>query len=150
MMKHETLYKDLKTTLNHMATFAFDHEDEFLKQFAKAQDVEDLVRVSWTEGSMDFVYVIESGQHLSDSVDISEWFKFMDKIRPLDERTTGRLMDGEYEAVWYSSQLQIVVRNTGYNFLTGEHKARKRRVCTATIKDGRLVGWRVGKKEWTK
>ena len=53
-----------------------EHEAAFLHDFCN--DAWILVEVSWDSENMRFVYVINSGQHISDSIKIEKWFEFIE------------------------------------------------------------------------
>jgi len=54
----------------------FQHEPAFLHDFCN--DAWILVEVSWDSENMRFVYVINSGQHISDSIKIEKWVEFIE------------------------------------------------------------------------
>lgn len=66
-----------KTTLNTLAEWeriAFDHEQDFLEKFChKAWQ---LLSVYWASDSMKVVYLIDEGQHITDSSPINDWLEF--------------------------------------------------------------------------
>ena len=71
--------KDIQSYID----FVFEHEDEFLKSFAKVgfNDVFCLSEISFGADEIKIVYVLESGQHLSDVITIDEFISWMRKTR---------------------------------------------------------------------
>ena len=63
--------------------FVFEHEDEFLKSFAKVgfDDIFCLSEVSFGADEIKTVYVLESGQHLGDAITADEFITWMRKTR---------------------------------------------------------------------
>ena len=63
--------------------FAFEHEEKFLKSFAKVgfDDVFCLSEISFGADEVKIVYVLESGQHLSDAITTEEFISWMRKVR---------------------------------------------------------------------
>lgn len=71
--------------MNHIATFLetltlwesiiFENEMAFMDAFCK--DAWILTSVSWNSENMRYVYILESGQHISDSAKMDEWMEFL-------------------------------------------------------------------------
>ena len=63
--------------------FIFEHEDEFLKSFAKVafDDVFCLSEISFGSDEIKIVYVLESGQHIQDTITTEEFIAWMRKVR---------------------------------------------------------------------
>jgi len=67
---------DTIKTLEKWENIAFDYEDVFLKTFGNS-DAWILTQISWDSSKMRFVYILDCGQHIADSVPIERWFDFM-------------------------------------------------------------------------
>ena len=68
--------EDILEVMREWDEVLFQHEKEFLHVFC--HDAWMLAEVSWSSENMRFVYIVESGQHICDSVKIEKWFEFMD------------------------------------------------------------------------
>jgi len=55
------------------------HDDAFIERFCPTAWV--LTEVAWNAHQMRFVYILDSGQHVSDSVEIAEWLKFLEETK---------------------------------------------------------------------
>ena len=55
--------------------FLFENEEKFLKRFC--QNASELDKFSWNSENMHFTYVLDSGQHIGDSIKLKEWFDFL-------------------------------------------------------------------------
>ena len=71
--------KDLQPYID----FIFEHEDKFLKVFAKIgfDEVFCLSEVSFGPNEVKFIYILESGQHFSDAITTDEFVSWMRKVR---------------------------------------------------------------------
>jgi hypothetical protein len=67
--------EDMLETLGHWMDLVFDNEQEFMQKFCK--DAWTLTNISWDCSNIRYVYIIDTGRHISDSRKISEWFDFM-------------------------------------------------------------------------
>lgn len=65
---------DTFQTLKNWSDACYSNEHEFLDRFAKRGWI--LTQVSWNDTWMHFVYLIKSGQHISDQVEIEAWLEF--------------------------------------------------------------------------
>jgi len=54
---------------------AFDEKNGFVERFCPNAWI--LTQVSWDCENMRFVYILDCGQHVSDSVKITEWLEFL-------------------------------------------------------------------------
>jgi hypothetical protein len=61
--------------LNDWECVVFDHEVAFLEKFAQG-DAWMLTTVSWDSENMRLVYILGSGQHISDSAPMQAWLEF--------------------------------------------------------------------------
>ncbi len=61
--------------LNSWEKIAIDNEDKFLHEFC--HDAWTLIKVYWCSEHMEFVYVLDSGQHVSDSITMEQWMDFL-------------------------------------------------------------------------
>jgi hypothetical protein len=71
------LDKQVINTLEQWERIAFDHEPAFLERFCSG-DAWQLINVSWSANHMKIGYIVDSGQHIGDSVAITEWLDFLD------------------------------------------------------------------------
>lgn len=69
--------KEILKTLDHWGDIAFDNEETFFAEFCP--DAWILTQVSWDCENMRIVYILDSGQHISDSFKIDKWIKFLEK-----------------------------------------------------------------------
>lgn len=61
--------------------FIYDNYDEFVCALCKnSKDVMDMYQVSFSDEDMYFKYVLESGQHISDSITITEYIKIKELL----------------------------------------------------------------------
>jgi hypothetical protein len=68
----------VKNVLSEWKRAAFDYENDFLEMFCKG-DAWTLIEATWGPESMKFVYIIDSGSHIVNSVPMKEWLKFYDR-----------------------------------------------------------------------
>ena len=61
-------------TLSEWERVASDNEPGFLEFFSKGGWT--LTKISWNSEIMHFVYVVDDGLHIADTVKIKEWLKF--------------------------------------------------------------------------
>ena len=63
--------------------FVFEHEDEFLKSFAKVafDDVFCLSEISFGSDEIKFSYCLDNGKHFGDAIIIDEFIPWMRKTR---------------------------------------------------------------------
>lgn len=73
--------KQAMSILSEWGRVAFDHETAFLEKFTDSGWT--LTEVSWDEARMRIVYILDSGQHVSNSIDIVEWFEFYNRKKSL-------------------------------------------------------------------
>ena len=66
--------RELVSLLSEWESVAFCHESAFLGRFC--HDAWQLVGVYWCSEKMKVVYVLYSGQHVTDSIPINEWLEF--------------------------------------------------------------------------
>jgi hypothetical protein len=66
---------DVLSVLDTWAEIAHDEKSGFVERFCPKAWI--LTQVSWDSDNMRFVYILECGQHVSDSVKISEWLEFL-------------------------------------------------------------------------
>jgi hypothetical protein len=79
-------WDQLTATFYEWEEIAYDEKDEFVEKFCP--EAWTLTSVSWNSEKMNFVYVLDSGQHVANSVKISEWFKFLESDPQLSENKT--------------------------------------------------------------
>ena len=65
----------LLATLDSWSGIAHDEKGGFIKRFCPNAWI--LTQVSWDSENMRFVYILDCGQHVADSVKISEWLEFL-------------------------------------------------------------------------
>jgi hypothetical protein len=73
---------DLLSILTDWENIAFNNEDEFLRQFCHNAWI--LTKISWCSDSVMFEYVLDEGQHVSDSTPISKWIEFVTSVTAQD------------------------------------------------------------------
>ena len=66
---------DLLAVLSLWGDLAHDETKGFRQRFCPKAWI--LTQVSWDSENMRFVYIIDCGQHVSDSVKITEWLEFL-------------------------------------------------------------------------
>lgn len=66
---------DLLAVLSSWSDLAHDETKGFCKRFCPNARI--LTQVSWDSENMRFVYILDCGQHVADSVKISEWLEFL-------------------------------------------------------------------------
>lgn len=69
-----------KSASNDLENFIFDHEKEFLAKFAGGYSI-DLTKISVNSHNVNIVYILNSGQHISDSIllqDLMTWIAEVD------------------------------------------------------------------------
>jgi hypothetical protein len=75
--------KDIQSTLdtlNDWEYIAFDNNEKFLQTFAGVTKAWILNHISFDSNNMRFVYILDSGQHVSDSVKVEDWLNFVKDI----------------------------------------------------------------------
>ena len=66
--------RELVTLLSEWERVALGHESVFLERFC--HNAWQLVGVYWCSERMEVVYVLDSGQHVTDSIPLNEWLEF--------------------------------------------------------------------------
>ena len=66
---------DLLAVLSKWGDLAHDESKGFVERFCPKAWI--LTQVSWDSENMRFVYILDCGQHVADSVKISEWLEFL-------------------------------------------------------------------------
>ena len=66
--------KEIIACLRSWEDVAFDKQSGFMDRFCPR--AWELTQVSWDSENMRIVYVLASGQHIADSVKITEWLEF--------------------------------------------------------------------------
>lgn len=66
---------NLLSVLSRWESLAYDETRGFCKRFCPNAWI--LVQVSWDSENMRFVYILDSGRHIADSVKITEWLEFL-------------------------------------------------------------------------
>ena len=66
---------DLLAALDSWGNIAHDENSGFVEKFCPNAWI--LTQVSWDSENMRFVYILDCGQHVADSVKITEWLKFL-------------------------------------------------------------------------
>lgn len=67
--------EELLATLSVWGELAHDESKGFRERFCPQAWI--LTNVSWDSENMRFVYILDCGQHVSDSVKIAEWLEFL-------------------------------------------------------------------------
>lgn len=65
----------IKDILHDWEGVVFIYEDDFLKTFCKG-DAWTLTEVTWNSNSMKFVYIIDGGSHIVNSVPMNKWLNW--------------------------------------------------------------------------
>jgi hypothetical protein len=71
------VFKDLE----YYGDLIYDNEESFLKEFCTCKDVMILVSVSWSSCTMHFVYIKDSGQHISDSASVDKFIDWVKRVK---------------------------------------------------------------------
>jgi hypothetical protein len=72
--------EDVLSFIESEINFIFDHEESFMKHFAKGE-AEDLVDVSFDYVCLHITYIIKSGQHFCDAVLMIDYLRWRDGIK---------------------------------------------------------------------
>jgi len=70
----------LLAVLSSWGDLAHDETKGFCQRFCPSAWI--LTYVSWDSENMRFVYILDSGQHVGDSVKITEWLEFLSANGP--------------------------------------------------------------------
>ncbi len=70
---------ELTILLSHWEQDAFEYEEDFLKTFC-GKNATDLTEISFGGEKFRFTYVLDCGQHIADSRNMSLWFDFLEKV----------------------------------------------------------------------
>jgi hypothetical protein len=65
----------LLAVLDSWGSIAHDDKSGFMERFCPKAWI--LTQVSWDSENMRFVYILDCGQHVADSVKITEWLEFL-------------------------------------------------------------------------
>jgi hypothetical protein len=65
----------LFAVLDSWGSIAHDDKSGFMERFCPKACI--LTQVSWDSENMRFVYILDCGQHVADSVKITEWLEFL-------------------------------------------------------------------------
>ena len=60
--------------------FIYDNEESFLEKFGQMNDVWMLIEVSFDSERVKFVYILDSGQHIVNSIKIEELIEWMKEL----------------------------------------------------------------------
>jgi hypothetical protein len=71
---------DLLAALDSWGSIARDEKSGFVERFCPNAWI--LTQVSWDSENMRFVYILDCGQHVADSVKITEWLEFLSALLP--------------------------------------------------------------------
>ena len=63
------------STLEEWSRVAYDNEYDFLEMFCKG-DAWTLIEITWGSESCKFVYIINIGAHIVNSIKMEEWLKW--------------------------------------------------------------------------
>lgn len=66
---------DVISTLSEWEHIAFDESSRFIERFCKYAWI--ITNVSWSAERMHFVFILDSGEHISYSVEMEEWLEFI-------------------------------------------------------------------------
>lgn len=80
--------KDIQSTLdtlNDWEDIAFINEEKFLQTFANMTKAWILTHISFGSNNMRYVYILDSGQHITDSVKIEDWLNFVKEIENIND-----------------------------------------------------------------
>ncbi len=75
----------LLAALAEWERIAFENERAFLKRFCRDEWI--LTHISWGSEKMQFVYIMDSGQHIADAAPIADWLDFAATIELSDRRS---------------------------------------------------------------
>lgn len=75
-----SIYEEALSVLSTWEKIAHDSNSGFTERFCPEAWI--LVWVAWDSENMRMVYIVDSGQHISDSVKITEWLEFITKKTP--------------------------------------------------------------------
>lgn len=140
-MTNKDKYSVLVDQLDHFMEVVYDNEDAFVAKFISGYDpLIALTQLGWSDSYMQYTFITDEGQHICDTIELCEWFEFMDEV---DTVRTGRLPDGEYSAIWYLDQLQVLHDKVGYNFVTMNMTTIVRKPCIIEVRGGLMMWWRV-------
>ena len=73
---------DLLAALESWGSIVHDDEGGFIERFCPAAWI--LTQVTWGSKNMRFVYILSCGQHIADSVKITEWLEFLSANADVD------------------------------------------------------------------
>ena len=76
---------DLLAALDSWGSIAHDENSGFMERFCPKAWI--LTQVSWDSENMRFVYILDCGQHVADSVKITEWLEFLSANVDLSDRS---------------------------------------------------------------
>jgi hypothetical protein len=85
----------LLAVLSSWGELAHDETKGFCQRFCPKAWI--LTQVSWDSENMRFVYILDCGQHVADSVKISEWLEFLSANDEMSDRPEAALR-GEEES----------------------------------------------------
>ena len=75
-------------TLKIWENILSSNSEKFL-EFVGCKNSFMLYNYSWNSERLEYVYVTNDGEHVCDSIDISEWLKFLKIIRIIDSTGEG-------------------------------------------------------------
>jgi len=67
-------------TLAEFEYDVFENEESFLKEFCAGQDVMTLLEISFTSSSIKIVYILQCGQHIVNSFNLTRFLLWYNKI----------------------------------------------------------------------
>jgi len=74
----DTALQTALKAINNEIDFIFDREEEFLERFSKGNTI-DLTEVSFTSISVKIVYILDCGQHVTDSIPMDDYLAWRGK-----------------------------------------------------------------------
>jgi len=77
-----------KSASNDLENFISTHEDQFFQKFIKSKPGEDifLTKFSINSETVDFTFVINSGQHICDSINLQDLMIWVSQTEEKDQR----------------------------------------------------------------
>jgi hypothetical protein len=66
-----------------ISDFIFEHEDSFLERFC-AVDAWALTELTYYDKGIKFTYVVDTGEHICDTLDWSEYNDFIESLKEKD------------------------------------------------------------------
>lgn len=77
------MWDNILKILEFWGSVAHDENSGFVEKFCPSAWI--ITNVTWDSDNMRFTYILSCGQHISDSVKMTEWLEFLTNVKKKNE-----------------------------------------------------------------